>query len=235
MPEPVPSADRGGDLRVVIADDHYLVREGTRQLLQLGGGVDVVDGVATAVELLASVARHLPDVVVTDIRMPPTHGTEGIDAARRIRAEFPDIGVVVLSHHADPEYALALFSDGTTGLAYLLKERIGDREELLRAVRDVAAGGSVIDPLVVESLVSRRSHEGSSRLSTLTDREREVLEDMAAGYSNIAIGERRHLSVSAVEKNVGSILDKLGIDRERGVHRRVSAVLAYLSASTGPD
>ena len=214
-------------LRVIVADDHYLVREGVRQLLELGGEVAVVAGVGTAVELLDAVGRQPVDVVMTDIRMPPGHHLEGIEAAHAVRARHPGVGVVVLSAHAEEAYALELFRDGTAGLAYLLKDRVGDRAELLRAVRAVAAGGSVIDPLVVEAMLRRRSRSGSV-LDRLTPRERDVLEQMATGRSNPAIGEALFLSVSAVEKNITAIFTKLGLTEERTHHRRVAAVLAFL-------
>ena len=216
-------------IRVILADDHYLVREGTRQLLELGGEVTVVAAAADAAELLAAVQRQPADVVVTDIRMPPGHHMEGIEAARAIRAEHPDIGVVVLSNHADDAYAIELFRDGTAGLAYLLKDRVGDRDELLGAVRATAAGGSVIDPVIVESLVRRQTRRERSRLEELTDRERSVLEQMAIGRTNGSIAEALHLSVSAVEKNINSIFTKLGLAEEAHVHRRVAAVLAFLA------
>lgn len=216
-------------LRVVIADDHYLVREGTRQLLEHGGEVTVVATVESAEELLKAVDELLPQVVVTDIRMPPTHHLEGIEAAREVRARHPEIGVVVLSNHADHEYALELFRDGTAGLAYLLKERVGDRAELLRALHETAAGRSVVDPVVVEALVHRRAREERSRLADLTPRESGVLEQMAAGRSNAAIAAALHLTVSAVEKNVNAIFAKLGLTAEPALHRRVAAVLAYLA------
>jgi len=216
-------------LKVAVADDHYLVREGLRQLLELGGEVEVVAGVGTAVELLAAVRRERVDVVVTDIRMPPTHHLEGIEAAHRIRSEHPDVGVVVLSAHADAAYALELFREGTAGLAYLLKDRVGDRAELLRAVRATAAGDSVIDPMVVEAMLHSPRRREASSLARLSDREREVLEQMAAGRSNTAIGEALFLSVSAVEKHISAIFTKLGLVDERASHRRVAAVLAYLS------
>jgi DNA-binding NarL/FixJ family response regulator len=216
-------------IRVILADDHHLVREGTRQLLELGGEVTVVAAAADAAELLAAVRRQPTDVVVTDIRMPPGHHMEGIEAARAIRAEHPDIGVVVLSNHADDAYAIELFRDGTAGLAYLLKDRVGDRDELLGAVRATAAGGSVIDPVIVESLVRRQTRRDSSRLEELTDRERTVLEQMAVGRTNGSIAEALHLSVSAVEKNINSIFTKLGLAEEAHVHRRVAAVLAFLA------
>lgn len=216
-------------IRVVLAEDHYLVREGTRQLLELGGVVDVQAAVGTAIELLAEVRRRPPDVVVTDIRMPPTHGMEGIEAALRIRAEHPDVGVVVLSNHTDEAYALALFAEGTAGLAYLLKERVGDLDELTRAITETRAGRSVVDPVVVDALVRRRTRQDRRGLGDLTPREREVLGQMAAGRSNSAIAEIVHLSRSAVEKNVNSIFAKLGLVDEPTTHRRVAAVVAYLA------
>ncbi len=217
-----------GPLRVVVADDHYLVREGTRQLLELGGEVEVVASAGDASELLAAVAEHEVDVVVTDIRMPPCHHLEGIEAAHAIRAAHPDVGVVVLSGHADGAYAMELFKDGTAGLAYLLKDRVGDRQQLLAAVRATAAGDSMVDPVVVESLVRRLAAGLESGLDRLTDRERTVLERMAAGLSNPSIAADLHLSVSAVEKNINAIFTKLGLLEEDKTHRRVAAVLAWL-------
>ncbi|NJC71149.1 response regulator transcription factor [Planosporangium thailandense] len=216
-------------LRVVLADDHYLVREGTRQLLELDGQVLVVASVEDAEQLMTAVDEHHPDVVITDIRMPPTHTLEGVAAAHRLREKRSDLGIVVLSNHADPDYALELFKDGMTGFAYLLKDRVGDRSQLLAAVRAVAAGDSVIDPVVVEGLVHRRARQETSPLSRLTDRERDVLEGMAAGRTNAAIAAHLHLSVSAVEKNVNSIFSKLGLTDEPTMHRRVGAVLTYLA------
>ncbi len=216
-----------GPLRVVVADDHYLVREGVRQLLDLEDDLTVVGGAATADELIGLVGSLAPDAVVTDIRMPPDHRTEGIEAAHAIRSRWPEVGVVVLSAHADPAYAVELFSRGTAGLAYLLKDRVGDRAELTRAVRETAAGGSVVDGVVVEALVGRGRHR--SALDTLTAREREVLQQMARGASNQAVATALHLSLSAVEKHITSILLKLGLSEETGTHRRVAAVLAYLA------
>ena len=216
-------------IRVVLAEDHYLVREGTRQLLELGGRIEVCAAVGTAAELIEEVRRDPPDVVVTDIRMPPTHGMEGIEAALQVRSEHPDIGVVVLSNHADETYALALFAEGTAGLAYLLKERVGDLDELTRAIEETRAGRSVVDPVVVEALVRRRTRQDQPGLSELTAREREVLGQMAAGRSNTAISEAVHLSRSAVEKNVNAIFAKLGLVDEPSTHRRVAAVVAFLA------
>lgn len=215
--------------RVILAEDNYLVREGTRQLLEIGGAVEVVAAVGSAVELLAAVEADPPDAVLTDIRMPPTHTMEGIVAAREIRARHPGVGVVVLSNHADEEYALELFADGTAGLAYLLKERVGDRTELLRAIAETAGGRSVVDPVVVEALVRRRTQSDGTGLATLTAREREVLGEMAAGLSNMAIAEHLHVSRSAVEKNVNAIFFKLGLVDQPATHRRVAAVVTYLA------
>lgn len=218
----------GEPLRVAIAEDHFLVREGTRRSLQDADGIEVVAAVGTAVELLEVVERLRPDAVVTDIRMPPGHGTEGIEAAHRIRAAHPDVGVVILSQYADESYAFALLSEGTAGLAYLLKERVGDVRTLVAAIRQVAAGGSVVDPVVVDALVAHRVRLERSPLTGLTDRELDVLREMAQGRTNAAIAEALHLSESSIEKYSTSVFAKLGLTDEPGVHRRVAAVLAFL-------
>ncbi|MBB5076600.1 response regulator transcription factor [Nonomuraea endophytica] len=220
-------------LRMVVADDHYLVREGTRRLLETSGRVEVVAAVGNADELLDAVRRFSPDVVVTDIRMPGggwRAGFEGIDAAHAVRSAFPGVGVVVLSQFGDALYAFELFKKGTEGFAYLLKDRVGDLDELLGAITAVAEGGSVIDPKVVEGLMSRREVRGGggSPLGSLTEREREVLREMARGRSNPAIGRAMHLSLSSVEKHVNVIFSKLGLENTGDVNRRVAAVLAYL-------
>jgi DNA-binding NarL/FixJ family response regulator len=215
-------------LRVALADDHYLVREGVRAALEDTGEVEVVAAVGAPEPLEAAVERLHPDVVVTDIRMPPSHGTEGIDLAHRVRSRFPEIGVVVLSQYADAAYALELLGEGSAGLAYLLKERIGDPRQLLYAIREVAGGGSVIDPDVVAALVAHGTKTAASPLADLTDREREVLEQMAQGRTNAGIAAQLHLSSSSVEKYSGSIFAKLHLTDEPQVHRRVAAVLAYL-------
>ena len=218
-------------IRVIVADDHYLVREGTRQLLEASGEVEVLATVEDGTQLRDAVDRMQPDAVLVDIRMPPTHQMEGIEASHDIRAKHPDVGVVVLSQHANPLYAFELFKDGTAGLAYLLKDRVGDLDELLRAVREVVAGGSVIDPLVVEGLLNRQRQSSDRLLDTLTDREREVLGVMAEGRSNAAISEKLFISNSAVEKHINSILAKLGLSPEDSeTHRRVAAVLAFLGS-----
>ncbi|GAA2781831.1 response regulator [Crossiella cryophila] len=219
MPEP---------LRIVIAEDHYLVREGTRRLLEDSGEVRVVAAVGTAEELLDAVRRFRLDAVITDIRMPPGHNTEGITAAHHIRVHHQDIGVVVLSQHANEQYAFDLFQHGTDGLAYLLKERIGEVDELLRALHEVRAGRSVIDPRIVEVLLGSRAKAADAPLTRLSPRELEVLRHMAQGKTNRAIAEYLTLSESTIEKHVNSTFAKLGLAEEPQVHRRVSAVLTYL-------
>lgn len=221
-------ADGTPRLRVAIAEDHYLVREGTRRALEASGEVEVVAAVGGPDGLIDAVERLLPDAVVTDIRMPPSHHTEGIDAAHRIRERHPEIGVVVLSQYADAVYALELLRDGTAGLAYLLKERVGDPEQLVQAVREVTRGGSVVDPDVVGALVGSNAQQQRSPLAQLTGRERDVLEHMAQGRTNAAIAAQLHLSESSIEKYATSIFAKLGLSDEPQVHRRVAAVLAFL-------
>ena len=215
-------------LRVVIAEDHYLVREGTRRLLEDSGEVHVEATVGTATELKDAVRRLSPDAVITDIRMPPGHHMEGIEAAHAIRAEHPDVGVVVLSQHADAAYALELLKNGSAGYAYLLKDRLGEIGELLRALREVTQGGSLIDAKVVETLVDRRRRAEQSSLTELTPRELDVLHAMAEGKTNKGIGETLFLSESSVEKHVAAIFAKLGLAHEAQVHRRVTAVLTFL-------
>ncbi|MBY5162268.1 response regulator transcription factor [Nitriliruptoria bacterium AS10] len=215
-------------MRIVVAEDHYLVREGTRRALDQAEGIEVVAAVGTAVELEHVVERELPDVVVTDIRMPPDHHTEGIEAAHRIRAAHPDVGVVVLSQYAEAAYAMELLRDGTAGRAYLLKEQVGDPAQLVAAVRTVARGGSWIDPDVVGAMVSQTARRVSSPLRDLTDRERQVLEQMAQGRTNAAIADRLGLSESSVEKYSTSLFLKLGLSDEPHVHRRVAAVLTFM-------
>jgi len=216
-------------LRVVFADDNYLAREGVCALLAEAESIDVVDTAADLASLLRSVAEHVPDVVLTDIRMPPTQTNEGIEAARRIRADYPGIGVVVLSQYVEEDYAFALLAEGAAGVGYLLKERVGDLDEIARAVHEVARGGSVLDPLVVEALLRRGGANGP--LLGLTDRERAVLHEMATGRNNATIAKNLFLSDRAVEKHIGSVFQKLGLVDEHEVSRRVMAVLAYLEAS----
>jgi DNA-binding NarL/FixJ family response regulator len=216
-------------VKVVIAEDHYLVREGTRRLLESSGEVDVVAAVENTELLLDAVERLRPDAVITDIRMPPTHQMEGIEAAHEIRSRHPEVGIVVLSQYVNSLYAFELFRDGTTGLAYLLKDRVGELDELLRGLREVATGGSVIDPKVVEGLLGRRQEPARSLLETLTSREMEVLSEMAQGKSNAAISDSLYISSSGVEKHINAIFAKLMLSSEDGAqHRRVAAVLTLL-------
>ena len=217
-------------LRLVFADDNFLVREGVSGLLTESGAVDVLDTVADPQSLLKVVGELSPDVVLTDIRMPPTFTNEGIVAAKRIRAEHPQTGVVVLSQFVEEDYAVELLADGVAGLGYLLKERVSDLDELLRALREVARGGSSLDPKVVEGLLARKTSEATSPLLGLSEREREVLAEMATGRSNAMIAQTLYMSVRAVEKHISSIFQKLDLVDEGDVNRRVLAVLAYLDA-----
>ncbi len=215
--------------RIVLAEDSYLMREGISSLLELDDDLELVASVANQLELLAAVEEYGPDVVITDIRMPPTQTDEGIQAALQIRADHPEMGVVVLSQYVEPQYALNLFANGSDGLAYLLKERVGDLDELASAVSRVRAGGSVIDPKVVEALVQAQSREQSSVLNRLTERELEVLSEMAKGGTNAAIGEALFISPRSVEKHINSIFTKLDLSQTDDIHRRVSAVLLFLA------
>jgi DNA-binding NarL/FixJ family response regulator len=219
-------------VRVVFAEDNYLVREGTAALLNSVEEVELVAVAENFDELMAAVAKHSPDAVLTDIRMPPTNTTEGIDAALKIRAERPETGVVVLSQYADEEYAYALLKDGAAGLGYLLKERVGNVEELVRALQDVAKGGSFLDPSIVEALVARKQKLANSPMGELTERERQVLEQMAQGKNNAAIAKSLFLSERAIEKHINSLFHKLRLSSEPEVHRRVMAVLTFLRESS---
>jgi DNA-binding NarL/FixJ family response regulator len=221
----VPPAER---IRVILAEDSYLVREGVRQLLESAGDVEVVASVADASALLTLIEELQPDAVLTDIRMPPNHGTEGIEAAKAIRRAHPTTGVVVLSQHADEGYVVDLISEGAEGLGYLLKERVGDRDQLTNALRETSRGGSVIDPTLVDALMRRRHLDRTSRLDALTARELDVLREMAGGSSNAAIAETLALSQSSIEKHVNAIFSKLGLAEEPRLHRRVTAVVTYL-------
>lgn len=216
-------------LRVIFADDNYLTRKGVSALLAEGEGIEVVATATDLDSLLRSVAELQPDVVLTDIRMPPTQTDEGIEAARRIRAAHPGVGVLVLSQYVEEDYAFSLLGGGAAGVGYLLKERVADLDELARALHEVARGGSVLDPLVVEALLARRGTDGP--LLGLTARERAVLHEMATGRNNATIAKTLFLSGRAVEKHIGSVFQKLGLLDEHEVSRRVMAVLAYLEAS----
>jgi DNA-binding NarL/FixJ family response regulator len=216
-------------LRVVLAEDSLLVREGVRLLLDRQSGIEVVAACGDLDALLDAVGAQAPDVVVTDVRMPPTCIDEGIRAATRIRTTHPTTGVVVLSQYADPDYALALLEHGSAGRAYLLKDTIGEPDQLADAVRAVAAGRSVVDPVVVETLVAARTAARTSTLASLTARELEVLAQIAQGKSNAAAGAAIFLSERAVEKHINSLFAKLGLTAEPDVNRRVKAVLIYLA------
>jgi DNA-binding NarL/FixJ family response regulator len=218
-------------IRVVLADDHYLVREGVRRLLETEPELEVVDVCGDLDSLLEAVDEQRPDVVLTDIRMPPGSTDEGIQAAARLRETHPNVGVVVLSQYATPSYALALLEQGSAGRAYLLKERVDDLEQLVTAIRAVAEGGSVIDPRVVETLVEEKTHGEDSPLNQLTPRERDVLREMAEGKNNAAIAASLFLTEKSVEKVIHSIFLKLGLSWETAVHRRVKAVILYLAES----
>jgi DNA-binding NarL/FixJ family response regulator len=219
-------------LRVVFAEDNYLVREGTTALLASSGAVEVVATATSLDELLAAVDEHLPDAVLTDIRMPPTGTDEGIRAAKEIRARGSGIGVVVLSQYVEEDYAYELLKEGAAGLGYLLKERVGELDEVVRALSEVAKGGSVLDPKVVETLVAAKERLASSPLGQLTEREKEVLAHMAQGENNAAIARSLFLTERAVEKHINSLFHKLGLTEEPDVHRRVMAVLAFLHEQT---
>ena len=215
----------------MLAEDHYLVREGLRSLLADQADLEIAAVCGDLEALLAAVAAESPDVVVTDIRMPPGDTDEGIQAARRLRESDPEVGVVVLSQHADPGYLLALLDGGGARRAYLLEERLTDPEQLVGAIRAVAAGGSVIDAKVVETLVAENARGEESPLSELTPRERDVLRGMAEGKNNAAIAEALFLTERSVEKVIHSIFLKLGLTWETAVHKRVKAVVLYLAES----
>ena len=220
-------------LRVVFADDNYLVREGVSALLGEIDDIELVETVSEPNSLLRAVEQHQPNAVLTDIRMPPTFTTEGIDAAKQIRAAHPETGVVVLSQYVEEDYAFELLADGVEGLGYLLKERVSEVDELVRALTDVAAGCSALDPKVIEGLLQRKAKEARSPLAGLTDRELEVLEQMATGRTNAVMAKELFMSERAVEKHVSSVFAKLGLVDERTSNRRVMAVLAYLDATGG--
>jgi DNA-binding NarL/FixJ family response regulator len=212
--------------RLVLAEDSYLMREGISSLLEMEESLDLVASCENFDELIAAVEEHRPDVVITDIRMPPTLTDEGIRAANLIRERYPDTGVVVLSQYAEPEYAVALFEQGSAGRAYLLKEKVSDIEHLKMAVDEVSRGGSVVDPDVVDLLVASRKE---SILDRLTGRELEVLAEIAKGSNNAGVADTLFISERAVEKHINSIFTKLDLLPEEHTHRRVRAVLKYLS------
>lgn len=219
------------DIRLLICEDDYLVREGARAVLDSSPGIRVIGTAGDPDELDALLATHDPDAVILDIRMPPTYTTEGIDVARRLRKARPDVGIVMLSQHDDPEYALELLEDGSERLAYLLKERLGDSDRLVAAIEEVVQGGSALDPKIVDSLMEAQRRRSASRLAGLTPRELEVLSLMATGKGNAAIGRDLVISERAVEKHSNAIFRKLGLGDETDVNRRVAAVLFFLQRS----
>ena len=218
-------------IRLVLAEDHFLVREGVQRVLETQPDIDVAAVCGDLDSLLAAIEAERPDVVVTDIRMPPSETDEGIQVAERLRETNPDIGVVVLSQYANPSYALALLEGGSARRAYLLKERVKDIEHLVGAIHAVAAGGSMIDPKVVDALVAENARGEESPLNELTPRERDVLREMAEGKNNAAIAEALFLTERSVEKVIHSIFLKLGLTWEPAVHKRVRAVILYLAES----
>jgi len=215
--------------RIALGEDSLIVREGVRQLLAVDPEVEIVAAVGDELSLRRACEEQRPDVVLTDIRMPPTHTDEGIRLAAELRRTHPEIGVVILSQFSDPSYALALLDHGSDGRAYLLKERVHNRAELMAAIHAVAAGGSMIDPKVVEALVAARSRVEHSPLNELTARELEVLAEIAKGKSNTAIAEALFLTKRAVEKHINAIFWKLGLAEGTDVSRRVKAALMFLS------
>jgi DNA-binding NarL/FixJ family response regulator len=221
----------GDQIRVIAADDSYLIRESLTAMLAPEPTIDLVSLSSNGKELEAAIAELHPDVVVVDIRMPPSERDEGIRIAIQLRETDPEIGVVVLSSYAEPTYALALLEGGSSRRAYMLKERIRDRKELIRAIETVAEGGSVIDPKVVDVLIEARSRVAHSPLAELTPRERELLAQIAEGKSNSAIAESLVLTKRAVEKHINSIFAKLDLPDATDVSRRVKAALMYLAES----
>jgi DNA-binding NarL/FixJ family response regulator len=228
--EPASTRDSAKQpLRVVLADDSYLLREAVGQLLDSDAAVELVATCSDGEELMAAVEEHRPDAVVTDIRMPPSGDDEGIAIANRLRETHPQVGVVVLSQYTDPRYGIALFEGGSDGRAYLLKERVRDREHLIAALEAVAGSGSVVDAKVVDALIAARVQAAHSPLAELTQRELEILAHIARGESNQAIAESLFLTKRAVEKHINTIFMKLGLTRAESVSRRVKAALIYLA------
>ena len=216
-------------VRVVVADDSLIVREGILQILGASPSIDVVAACGDYTSLMTAIEREAPDVVLSDIRMPPTNTDEGIRVAGELRESHPDIGVLVLSQYAEPGYVVELLDSGTDGRGYLLKERVHDRGGLVAALHTVAGGGSVIDPKIVEVLVDEKTRAARSPLTDLTDREREVLAEIATGKSNGAIAESLVLTKRAVEKHINSIFLKLGLADADDVSKRVKAALMFLA------
>lgn len=219
-------------IAVAIAEDDYLVRQGVQTVLARDPEIQVVGAASSPEEMQQLLFTAHVDVVVLDIRMPPTHTTEGIQLARALREQRPHIGIVILSQHHDPEYALELLGDGSEGKAYLLKERLGDADELVKAIHEVHRGGSVLDPTIVDALLTARSRRANSRLAGLTPREMEVLALMATGKGNSRIAEELVIGERAVEKHSNAIFGKLGLRDADDLNRRVAAVLFFLQRSS---
>lgn len=216
--------------RVVIADDTLLVREGLLHILSAEPEIEVLAACEDATSTVEAVEAHRPDVLLTDIRMPPENQAEGIAIARLLREQLPEVGVIVLSQYVDAGYVLSLFDAGSARRGYLLKERLGNRQQLLDAINVVAAGGSFVDPKIVDTLVAGQEAKQSSPVASLTEREREVLKLVAAGQSNLAIARALTISQRAVERHISSIFAKLGLaDDAEEVSRRVKATLIYLA------
>jgi DNA-binding NarL/FixJ family response regulator len=220
-------------LRVVLGEDSLLASEGIARVLERADGIELVATRGDFDALRAVIEEERPDVVLTDIRMPPTHTDEGIRLATELRATRPEVGVVVLSQHNDPAYATALFEGGSAQRGYLLKERVKDAGELGRAVRSVAEGGSVVDPLVVERLLGLYRSREASQLSALTAREVEILGLIAEGRSNAAIAQQLFLTKRAVERHINGVFMKLDLGDDRDVSRRVKAALLFLAHDAG--
>jgi DNA-binding NarL/FixJ family response regulator len=216
-------------IRAILGEDDYLAREGITSALETLADVELVDAFADAESLARAVEELRPDVVVTDIRMPPTHSDEGIRLAAELRESHPAVGVVVLSQFADPVYAMALFASGSAGRGYLLKERVRNPADLGRALREVVTGGSVVDARIVESLVAAERRRQSTRLNDLTARELEILSLLAQGWSNTAIADKLVITRRAVEGHIGSIFTRLDLGASTEVSRRVKAALMYLA------
>jgi DNA-binding NarL/FixJ family response regulator len=219
-------------LRIALGEDNFLVREGLRRMLETEPDIEVVGAAGDLDELIAVIDSTPPDVVLTDIRMPPLHRDEGIQAAEHCRQRHPDVGVILLSQYVDSGYVRVLLAQGTDRRGYLLKERVAQLDDLLLAVREVAKGGSALDPKVVETLLQVRSNDRASDLARLTPREREVLAAMAQGHTNAVIAKQLFLNIRAVEKHINSIFSKLGLTGDQQAHPRVRAVLLYLSEGT---
>jgi DNA-binding NarL/FixJ family response regulator len=226
LPTPERESER---IRVAFADDSYLIREAIEQILDRMEGVDLLASCADGNALWETIEREDLDAVILDMRMPPSGEQEGIDIARRLRESHPDVGVVLLSQYAEPRYGLELMSPSAAGRAYLLKDRVHDRQELESAIRTVARGGTVMDPSIVQMLLKAQQRRRNSGVAELTRREKEVLGEMAQGKSNAAIAVSLTLTKRAVEKHVGSIFMKLELPDEDQVSRRVAAVLMYLT------